>query len=52
LRNTLKMSGGASGHLTVKAKLKYAGKCRMYAAYGGSPGYTPSTSATKAFTVK
>jgi hypothetical protein len=52
LRNTLKMTGVASGKLTTTGKLSYRGKWRMYAAYSGSPGYKPCSSTYKTFTVK
>ena len=52
LRRTLTMKADASGHLTVKYRLRYRGKWRMYAKYSGSSIYTPCSSAKRTFRVK
>ena len=52
LRTTLTLKANGTGMLTATGKLGYAGKWEMYAAYDGSTGYAPCSSADKTFTAK
>jgi len=52
LRRTLAMRAGASGALSIKGKLPYAGKWQAKVAYAGSADYESCKSATNAFVVR